>query len=168
MPTIAAIHGEALGGGLELALACDLRIAAADARLGFPAARLGLVYSHTGIARAMRILGSARAKQLFLVGEPVDAQTALAWGAVQRVVAGVDLLGEARSLARRVAGQSRVAQRGNRRILHLTEAGGGDLTVTARDEAERLRAQAFETADLQESIHAFQERRERAWTRESR
>lgn len=163
VPTVAAIQGEALGGGLELALACDLRVAADDARFGFPAARLGLVYSHDGIARAVNVLGAARAKQLFLLGDPIDAHTALGWGMVAQVVERDALLAEGRRLARSVASRSRVAQRGNRRILHLVETTAGVLSPDQRREAERLRGEALACGDLHEGIRAFRERRQPAW-----
>ncbi len=86
-PTVAALNGHAIGGGLELALACDLRVASADAKLGMPPARLGLVYSHTGLRRFLDAIGAPRTRELFFTARNVPARTALAWGLVNDVVA---------------------------------------------------------------------------------
>src|SRR6478752_1398256 len=85
LPTIAALPGHTIGGGLELALACDLRIAADGVILGMPPAKLGLVYSHTGVRRFLDAIGAARTRELFLLGRYIDAPVALAWGLVNRV-----------------------------------------------------------------------------------
>src|SRR4051794_33436865 len=84
--TVAAIGGHAIGGGLELALSCDLRVARAGVKLGMPPAKLGLVYSHTGLRKFLDAIGEPRTRELFLLGRNVDASTALAWGLVNRVV----------------------------------------------------------------------------------
>src|SRR5207237_4747345 len=94
-PALAVLSGHTIGGGLELALACDLRIAADDIKLGMPPAKLGLVYSHTGLRRFLDVIGSARTRELFLLARYVDAATAEAWGLVNRVVAERDLEREA-------------------------------------------------------------------------
>src|SRR5206468_105542 len=85
-PAVAALNGHTIGGGLELALACDLRVAAAGARLGMPPARLGLVYSHTGLRKFLDAIGGARTRELFLTARLVDAREALGWGLVNEVV----------------------------------------------------------------------------------
>src|SRR5262249_563698 len=90
-PTLAALPGHTIGGGLELALACDLRVAQEDVLLGMPPAKLGLVYSHTGIRRFIDAIGVTRTRELFLLGRYIDAPTALAWGLVNRVVAAAEL-----------------------------------------------------------------------------
>src|SRR5213076_3181853 len=95
LPTIAALPGHTIGGGLELALACDLRIAADGIKLGMPPAKLGLVYSHTGLRRFIDIIGVPRTRELFLLGRNVDARTALTWGLVNAVVLPSDLEEEA-------------------------------------------------------------------------
>ncbi|HEY4825493.1 MAG TPA: enoyl-CoA hydratase/isomerase family protein, partial [Solirubrobacteraceae bacterium] len=81
-PTLAALNGHAIGGGLELALACDLRIAAGTIALGMPPAKLGLIYSHTGIRKFIDTIGAPRTRELFLVGRRIDARTAREWGLV--------------------------------------------------------------------------------------
>src|SRR5947209_19280020 len=85
LPTLAALPGHTIGGGLELALACDLRVAGAGILLGMPPAKLGLVYAHTGLRRFLDAIGAPRTRELFLLGRYVDADTALAWGLVNRV-----------------------------------------------------------------------------------
>ncbi len=84
-PTLAALNGHAIGGGLELALACDLRIAAPTIALGMPPAKLGLVYSHTGIRKFIDTIGAPRTRELFLVGRRIDARTAREWGLVNAI-----------------------------------------------------------------------------------
>ena len=108
-PTIAAIHGWCLGGGLELALAADLRIADETAVLGFPELGLGILPSSGGTVRVARLVGPARAKELILVGERVDAHRALALGLVNEVVAPQLALDRALELARRLAELPRLA-----------------------------------------------------------
>src|SRR5918999_3305707 len=81
-PIVAALPGHTIGGGLEMALCCDFRIAAEGIRLGMPPARLGLVYSHTGLRRFIQTIGAPRTRELFLLGRNVDAPTAPAWGLV--------------------------------------------------------------------------------------
>src|SRR5205807_6233085 len=84
-PTLAALNGHAIGGGLELALACDLRIAAGTIALGMPPAKLGLIYSHTGLQKFIDTIGAARTRELFLVGRRVDARTAREWGLIHAI-----------------------------------------------------------------------------------
>src|SRR5690242_11432875 len=86
-PTLAVLPGHTIGGGLELALACDMRAARADILLGMPPAKLGLVYSHTGLQRFIDAIGAARTRELFLLGRYIDAATALDWGLVNRIAA---------------------------------------------------------------------------------
>jgi len=95
-PVVAAINGVALGGGLELALACDLRIAAAHATLGFPETSLGIIPGAGGTQRLPRVIGEARAKEMILLGRRVSAEDALHWGLVHRVTpSGIDVVDDA-------------------------------------------------------------------------
>ena len=93
LPTLAVLPGHTIGGGLELALSCDLRVAQAEIKLGMPPAKLGLVYSHTGLRRFLDAIGAPRTRELFLLGRYIDAPTALAWGLVNRVAPGEQLRG---------------------------------------------------------------------------
>lgn len=101
VPVIAAIHGAALGGGLELALACDLRVAAADAIFGLPETRLGLLPAAGGLTRLPRVVGDARARDLVLTGRRIDAETAVRYGLVTDVTAAA-VLDAALSTARQI------------------------------------------------------------------
>src|SRR5580765_326493 len=105
-PVVAAIHGYCLGGGLELAMACDIRIAADDAQLGQPEIKLGLIPGGGGTQRLPRLVGHGRAMLLNLTGDFVDAETAYAWGLVERVVPVAELEDAALEIAARIASQS--------------------------------------------------------------
>ena len=104
-PTLAVLPGHTIGGGLELALSCDLRIAQAGIKLGMPPAKLGLVYSHTGLRRFLDAIGAARTRELFLLGRYIDAPTALAWGLVNRVSDSAELEAAALETGRRARRQ---------------------------------------------------------------
>jgi len=108
-PTIAAIRGAAIGAGLELALACDLRIVARGAKLGLPEVRWGLIPDWGGTERLPRLVGLSRAKHLILTGESVDAETAVAWGLATQLADPADLEAQATSLAVRLAALSPIA-----------------------------------------------------------
>lgn len=110
-PTIAAITGYALGGGLELALACDLRVCGDNAKLGLPEILLGIIPGAGGTQRLPRLIGAARAKDLILTGRFVDADEAFGIGLVDRVVAPDDVYGESEKLAQRLAAGATLAQR---------------------------------------------------------
>ena len=114
---VAALNGHAIGGGLELALACDLRVAAAGARLGMPPARLGLVYSYTGLRRFLDAIGGARTRELFLTARLLGAEEALGWGLVNEVVPAEELAARGVALAAEVAALSPLSVRGNKRVL---------------------------------------------------
>ena len=132
-PTLAALGGHAIGGGLELALACDLRVCASGVELGMPPARLGLVYSHTGLRRFIDAIGVVRTRELFLLGRYVDADTALAWGLVNRAVAGEQLEAAALSMAVELATGAPLAQRGNKRVIRALL----DAEATLHPDTER-------------------------------
>src|SRR5437764_125985 len=116
-PVVAAINGHAIGGGLELAVTCDLRLAARGARLGMPPAKIGLIYGHTGLRRFIDVCGVANTNQLFLVGRNVDADRAYEMGLVNRVVEPEELEEESLSVAREIAGNSPLSLEGNKRIV---------------------------------------------------
>jgi enoyl-CoA hydratase/carnithine racemase len=109
MPTIAAINGFALGGGCELMLACDLRIAAAQAAFALPETNLGIIPGAGGTQRLPRLIGPSRAKELIFTARRIDAATALAWGLVGQVVPAETLLTAAQALASEIARQSQLA-----------------------------------------------------------
>ncbi len=159
-PTLAALNGSAIGGGLELALACDLRIATAEARMGMPPARLGLVYSHTGIGRFIEAIGAPRTRELFLVGGRIDAATALQWGLVNSVCDAAELPDAALALATRIADNAPLAQTGNVRVIDAVLDG---LTASTERELLALRSASFASEDFREGVRAFAEKRPPRW-----
>lgn len=122
-PTIAAMNGHALGGGLEIALGCDLRIIVPEAKVGFPEINLGIIPGNGGTQRAVRAVGEARALELILTGTPIDAARALEIGLVHRVVAAENLMTEAVELAGRLGRHSSrafaAAKESTRRALDM-------------------------------------------------
>jgi enoyl-CoA hydratase/carnithine racemase len=158
VPVVAALNGHAIGGGLELAMACELRVAAAGARMGMPPGRLGLVYSHTGIRRFLDAVGAARTRELFLTARLIDAETGLAWGLVNDVVARDLLAARGVSMATDVAALAPLAQRGNKRVLRDLLAGEIDEQAVAA-----LREEAFRSEDFAEGVRAFVEKRSPEW-----
>jgi enoyl-CoA hydratase/carnithine racemase len=162
-PTLAALNGHAIGGGLELALSCDLRIAAEPTKMGMPPAKLGLVYSHTGVRKFIETIGAARTRELFLVGGRVTAPEALIWGLVNRVVS-ADELGEAAvALAAEIAGNAPLAQTGNKRVIAAVLAAQAKLDPDVERELLRLRHACFATEDFREGVRAFAEKRPPEW-----
>ncbi len=153
-PTIAAIHGYALGGGLELALACDLRVASPDAKLGLPEVGLGLIPGYGGSQRLPRLIGASRALDLILTGRHVPADEALAMGLVNRLAN--DALATAMQIARQTMRNAPVA-------LGLAKEAvvrGMDLDLPRALEVEAdLFGMVVTTADMKEGTAAFLEKR---------
>jgi enoyl-CoA hydratase/carnithine racemase len=162
-PTLAALNGHAIGGGLELALSCDLRLAAPQVMLGMPPAKLGLVYSHTGIRKFIDAVGATRTRELFLVGGRVDAATAESWGLVNRVVDSEALAGEALALAAEMAGNAPLAQRGNKRVIRAVLDARAELDPGVERELIELRRRCFSSEDFREGVRAFGEKRAPRW-----
>jgi enoyl-CoA hydratase/carnithine racemase len=162
-PTIAALNGHAIGGGLELAVSCDLRLAAHPIKVGMPPAKLGLVYSHTGIRKFIEVIGAARTRELFLVGGRVNAAKALNWGLVNDVM-GVDELADAAvALAREIAANAPLAQRGNKRVIRAVLDGQATLAPEVERELIALRHACFSSEDFREGVQAFAEKRPPEW-----
>jgi enoyl-CoA hydratase/carnithine racemase len=162
-PTVAAMNGHAIGGGLELALACDLRIAAATIALAMPPAKLGLVYSHTGIRKFIETVGAARTRELFLVGRRIDARTARAWGLVNAVAEDDRLSDEALELASEIAGNAPLAQAGNKRVIRAVLSAQAALDPDTERELIELRRACFSSEDFREGVKAFAEKRAPQW-----
>jgi enoyl-CoA hydratase/carnithine racemase len=161
-PTLAALNGHALGGGLELALSCDLRLASVSAKLGMPPAKLGLVYSHTGLQKFIDTIGAARTRELFFVGENIDAERAEEIGLVNRVVSAADLEAAALHLASEIAGNAPLSMKGNKEIIRRL------LSFPRLSEEEErkvieLRLSSFSTEDFKEGVRAFGEKRKPEW-----
>lgn len=163
LPTLAALNGHTIGGGLELALCCDLRIAAEGIALAMPPAKLGLVYSHTGIRRFIDAIGAPRTRELFLVGARIDAPTAHEWGLVNRLTPAADLAGAAVALAAEIAGNAPLAQRGNKRVIDAVLGAQATLPPGIERELEALRAACFGSEDFREGVRAFTEKRGPRW-----
>jgi enoyl-CoA hydratase/carnithine racemase len=163
VPTLAALCGSAIGGGLELALGCDLRIASARINLGMPPAKLGLVYSHTGMRRFLDAIGEARTRELFLLGRYVDAPTALSWGLVNWVVPNDELESAALDLARQLAANAPLAMSGNKRVLRELLRAQSELDPDVERNLLAMRRASFASDDLREGVSAFAEKRRPSW-----
>jgi enoyl-CoA hydratase/carnithine racemase len=161
-PTLAAINGHALGGGLELALTCDLRIAARGTKLGMPPAKLGLIYSHTGLQKFIDAVGPARTRELFFTGRNVDADRAEQIGLVHEVVEPDSTDDTAVELAAEIAGNAPISLRGNKEMIDKL-VGFARLSEEEERAAIALRLSSFSTQDFREGVRAFGEKRKPRW-----
>lgn len=162
-PTLAVLPGHTIGGGLELALACDLRLAQAEIKLGMPPAKLGLVYSHTGLRRFIDAIGAPRTTELFLLGRYIDAPTALAWGLVNRLAPTAELEAMALELAAELAGNAPLSQLGNKRVIAELLGAEGELLAEVEEQLIELRRASFASQDMREGMKAFAEKRPPRW-----
>jgi enoyl-CoA hydratase/carnithine racemase len=160
-PVVGEINGHAIGGGLELALTCDIRVAARTARLGMPPAKLGLIYSHTGLRKFIDVCGPANTAELFHVGEPVDAERALTMGLVNEVVEPAELDGRVLELAARIAANAPLSLAGNKRIMRTLR--NQPLPPEVERELIELRESCFRSEDFREGVRAFAEKRKPRW-----
>jgi enoyl-CoA hydratase/carnithine racemase len=162
-PTVAALNGHAIGGGLEIAMSCDLIVAADDALVGMPPAKLGLIYSHTGLRKFIDAIGAARTRELFFVGRYIEAERALDWGLVNEVVPRDVLATHAVELAREIAGHAPLALQGNKRVIRELLAAEGALDPDTERELIALRESCFHSHDFFEGVQAFAEKRPPRW-----
>jgi enoyl-CoA hydratase/carnithine racemase len=162
-PSVAALNGHAIGGGLELALSCDLRVASEDAKMGMPPARLGLVYSHTGLRKFVDAIGAPRTRELFFTARNVPARTALQWGMVNEVVAPEEVEARGVAYAARIAGHAPLSLQGNKRALRELLAAEGALDPEVERELVALREACFHSEDFFEGVRAFAEKRRPNW-----
>ncbi len=161
IPIIAAVNGFALGGGLELALACDLIVASEKARFGQPEINLGLIPGFGGTQRLPHRIGHVRARELVMTGDMIDAKTALEWRLVNAVVApGGDLMAAARTLADKLAAKSALALRQAKAALRAAATVEEDVGLRFEQEAFGV---AFASADRVEGTKAFLEKRPPKW-----
>ena len=160
-PVIAMVNGFALGGGLELAMCCHLRIAADSAKVGQPEINLGLVPGFGGSQRLLRLAGRAATLELCLLGAPIDAVRAQQLGIVNRVVAAADLEAETMKLATQLAGAAPLALRG---ILDCVNTGGECAIEEGLAFESAQFGLVFATQDMREGTTAFLERRKPAFT----
>jgi enoyl-CoA hydratase/carnithine racemase len=162
-PVIASLNGHAIGGGLELAVTADIRIAARGVKLGMPPAKLGLIYSHTGVRKFLDVIGLAHTNELFLSGRNVDADRAAAIGLVNHVVELEDLEPFVRTLAGEIAGNAPISLRGNKRIIRALRGADYDLPQDLERVLVELRESCFYTEDFREGVRAFGEKRPPEW-----
>ena len=162
-PVVAAINGHAIGGGLELALSCDIRIAARDVKLGMPPAKLGLIYSHTGLKKFIEVCGVANTNELFFVGRNVDADRGCAMGLVNRVVERGGLEETALHVAREIAANAPLSLSGNKTVIRTLREHPGRLPEQLEAHLVELRESCFRTEDFREGVRAFAEKRDPRW-----
>jgi enoyl-CoA hydratase/carnithine racemase len=160
-PVVAALNGHAIGGGLELALTADIRLAAPGIRLGMPPAKLGLIYSHTGLRKFIEVCGLANTCELFYVGRNVDAERAREMGLVNQIAD--DLDGAALSLAGEIAANAPLSLAGNKRAIAALRRHAGALPEEVELELVELRESCFRSEDFREGVRAFGEKRAPRW-----
>jgi enoyl-CoA hydratase/carnithine racemase len=153
-PVLAAVNGAALGAGMQLAVACDLRVVAPHATFGIPSGRLGVLLSAPNISRLANLVGQAMARDLLFTARTLNVAEALQAGLVQRQAE--DALAGARELAAVIASLAPLSIAGHKRALNLV---AGELAPESREEISALEAGAFQSADLQEGLTAFAEKR---------
>jgi enoyl-CoA hydratase/carnithine racemase len=163
-PVIAAINGHAIGGGLEVAVTCDIRVAARGVKLGMPPAKIGLIYSYTGLRRFIDVCGLANTSRLFYTGRNVDADRAYEMGLVSEVVEREQLDATVLDLAAEIGRNSPVSLRGNKEVLRTLRAHAGDLPAIEARRLVALRESCFTSGDFIEGIRAFGEKRTPNWS----
>jgi enoyl-CoA hydratase/carnithine racemase len=162
-PVIASLNGHAIGGGLELALTADIRVAARGVMLGMPPAKLGLIYSHTGVRKFLDVIGLAHTNELFFSGRNVDADRAAAIGLVNHVVEREELETLVGTLATEIAGNAPISLRGNKRIIRALRGADYALPQVLERALIELRESCFYTEDFREGVRAFGEKRAPEW-----
>lgn len=164
-PVIAAINGFALGGGCELAMACDIRLASDQVKIGQPEVNLGIIPGFAGTQRLARLIGEARAKELIFTGEIIDAQTAYFYGLVNKVIPADKLLDEAMSLAKKIATKGPLAVSFAKAVVHRgLQVDQGSGTALETDAF----ALCFASGQAREGMTAFLEKRKPEWEKVKR
>jgi enoyl-CoA hydratase/carnithine racemase len=156
LPSIAVLHGDAVAGGCELALHCDLRVAAEGARLGMPLARIGMVIAFPLGQKLVEVVGPAHARHLLLTGRPIDARRALEIGMVHEVVPATGLDAAAEALARALAANAPLALAGLKAVVHRAISARERI---AHEDLDALAVQARRSADAAEGRRAMLEKR---------
>ena len=156
--TVAALRGAAFGGAFELAISCDLRLSADDCRFGLPPARLGIIYSHTGLKKLLRLIGPAHTRMLLFTAQTIDAAEAERIGLVNRSVAAAELDAVVEATALHIAAGAPLAISGMKQLLQMIDQ-HETLTEGERQTIRQLRQAAFESADFTEGRRAFEEKR---------
>jgi len=154
-PTVAVIHGVCVGGGLEIAASCDLRICSESSRFGAPINRLGLTMSHTELSPLVELTGASGTLEILLEGVLLDAEQACQKGLVNRIAPDHQVVDVARTVARRIAAGAPLVNRWHKKFVRRLRS-GAPLTEEERQEAY----EAFQTDDYREGVQAFLERRD--------
>ena len=162
-PSVAALNGHAIGGGLEVALSCDIRVAARGIKLGMPPAKLGLIYSHTGLQKFIEVCGVANTNELFYVGRNVDADRGHDMGLVNAVVEPEELEQAGLDLAAEIGANAPLSLAGNKRVINELRAHPGKLPEDLERELVELRETCFRSEDFREGVQAFGEKRQPEW-----
>lgn len=159
VPVVAAVHGPAIGGGCDLAVACDIRVGSTAARLGMPPARLGLLYAPDGMRRLLQRAGESTAREMLLTGTPIDARRAQQVGLLSEVTEPDEMLARARTVCDRLAGNAPLSVAGTKRSLGLltTEC---PCSGEAHEELARIQHRVWHSSDATEGPKAYRERRD--------
>jgi enoyl-CoA hydratase/carnithine racemase len=164
VPLVGALNGAAMGGGCELAAACDLRVAHPAVKLGLPPARLGIVYAPRGLARLAAICGESRARQLFLTACTIEAPEALTWGLVDYIVPAEQVRSRALGLAQEMAELAPLAVQGMRQSFEALLRRRASLEGADAARISALREAAWRSQDASEGRRAALERRKPGFT----
>jgi enoyl-CoA hydratase/carnithine racemase len=162
-PVLASVNGHAIGGGLELAVACDMRIAARGVKMGMPPAKIGLIYSHTGLLRFVEACGLANTNELFHLGRNVDTARAYDMGLVNWVVEPDELEATTLEIAGEIGANAPLSLKGNKRALRELRAASLRLSPETERELVELRESCFFSEDFREGIRSFAEKRPPRW-----
>lgn len=160
-PIIAAIHGAALGGGLELAMSCHIRYVAEDAKLGLPELSLGIIPGFAGTQRLPRYVGMGKAYEMLFTSEPITGVDAVKWGLANKAVPQEQLLDEAMTLAKKIAQKSPIALRETIKVVQYAKTASFHEGVQAEADSFGV---IFESEDAKEGIQAFIEKRQPNFT----
>ncbi|MBB5324634.1 enoyl-CoA hydratase [Anoxybacillus tepidamans] len=155
-PVIAAIHGAALGGGLELAMGCHIRLVAENAKLGLPELQLGIIPGFAGTQRLMRYVGFGKAMEMMWTSEPITGIEAVQWGLANKAVPEEQLLEEAKTLANKIAQKSPISVRATIELLHAAKTRSFHEAV---EQEAILFGKVFISEDAKEGVQAFIEKR---------
>jgi enoyl-CoA hydratase/carnithine racemase len=158
VPTVAVVQGHAYGAGCEVALACDMRVGAEEARLCMPPAKLGILYSATGLRRLLELVGPSLAKELIYTADVVEAPRALALGLLNRVVPKPALESTAAELAAQIAANDALSIRYTKRIF-AEVLGPGPFDEDTLDEVARWRAECFQRPELKARVERLLDRK---------
>jgi enoyl-CoA hydratase/carnithine racemase len=160
-PVVAELNGHAIGGGLELAITCDIRLAARGIKVGMPPAKLGLIYSHTGLRKFIDVCGPAGTAELFYVGRNIAAERAAAMGLVNEVVEPEALGERVLSLAAEIASNAPLSLAGNKQAIRALRS--RPLPAEVEQELIELRESCFRSEDFREGVAAFAEKHKPRW-----